>query len=104
MKQKIIKFKDWDCVIVKHRYQDNNRIALQLIDAENGEPIAMATVNLPQIEDIEPNTVFIKDYSENDGMLKTLVDNKIVKYKGIKVNTGFVTIPVCEIIHESLRD
>ena len=43
-----IRFRDWNCLVVKRQY-DNGRVALQLVDAEDGSPIAKATVNLPDV-------------------------------------------------------
>ena len=45
---RLIHFKGYDCLVQKRQY-DNGRPALQLIDAEDGSPIAKATVNLPDV-------------------------------------------------------
>ena len=37
-----VRFKDWDCIVQKRQY-GNGRVALQLIDAEDGSPIATAS-------------------------------------------------------------
>src|SRR5690606_10426483 len=74
----------------------NDRPALQLIDAEDGSPIATATVNLPDLP-AGPNQVFIKDYSENEGMLAALVAEGVVKPTGQTVRSGYVEVPVCEL-------
>jgi hypothetical protein len=90
-----VRFKNWDCVIQKCEY-GNGRPALQLVDASDGEPIATATVNLPDLP-AGPNQVFIKDYSENEGMLKALTEAGVVKPTGETVRSGFVEVPVCEL-------
>lgn len=94
--QKTIKFKKWDCLIMHGKYY-NGRTALELIDAEDNEPVAVATVNIPE-EILEEDEVIIKDYSENEGMLDCLVENKIVTPPHRYVNTGYVTCPVSYLI------
>lgn len=91
-----IKFRNWDCLLTKRHYQ-NDRIALELIDYHDGEPIATATVNVPEIQ-LQANQVLIKDYSENEGMLTALEKAGIVKSTGTFVQSGFVQIPVCELL------
>ena len=88
-----VKFKQWDCKINVRQY-GNGRTALQLVDAKTSEPIATATVNVPDAI-LEDNEILIKDYSENTGMLNALVETGIVTDTGKRVETGFVTIPVC---------
>jgi hypothetical protein len=68
---KTVKFKKWDCVIVYAQYS-NGRTAIQLKDDNDGSPVATATINVPDVY-LEKDEVIIKDYSENEGMLDTLV-------------------------------
>lgn len=91
-----VSFREWTCSVQKRQY-DNGRPALRLIDAEDGSPIATATVNLPDV-DLSKNQVAIKDYSENEGMLDALVAAGVVKPTGQTVRSGFVEVPVCEIM------
>jgi hypothetical protein len=86
-----IHFRQWECVIEKGRY-GNGRPALILNDAHSGEQVAVATVNLPDVA-AGRNEVFIKDYSENEGMLKALVEAGVVAATGRMVRTGFAEIP-----------
>lgn len=91
-----VRFRNWDCIVRKRRY-DNGRPALQLIDAGDGSPIATATINLPD-EPLGRNQVFIKDYSENEGMLAALVAAGVVEPTGQTVRSGYVEVPVCELL------
>ena len=75
----------------------NGRKALELVDAFDGEPVLVATVNLPDVHLDEHETI-IKDYSENEGVLKFLQANKIVGEVKRWVNTGFVKCPVVDIL------
>ena len=87
-------------VLVTKRKYSNDRIALELIDTEDGIPYANATVNLPDVL-LEENEVLIKDYSENEGILDFLLTNNIVKLTGKGVQSGFAWIPVCILNPES---
>ena len=73
-----VRFKQWDCIIGKGKY-GNGRIALQLIDANDGSMVAVATVNLPDVE-LNPGEIIIKNYSENEGMLNTLYEAKLKEF------------------------
>lgn len=90
-----VRFKGWDCIVEKRQYE-NGRPALQLIDAEDGSPIATATVNLPDVP-LGKNEVAIKDWSENEGMLAALTEAGVVKPTGQTIRSGFVEVPVCEL-------
>ena len=93
-----VRFKQWDCD-VKINHYNNDRIALQLVGEKNGEHIATATVNVPD-GILEENEVFIKDYSENTGMLACLVEAGIVTDTGRRIQSGFVNIPICIFVPE----
>lgn len=71
-----VTFQKYKCVIEKLEY-NNGRTALELVSIKNGEPILMATVNLPD-EIIASDEVIIKNYSENEGVLNVLMLNGIV--------------------------
>ncbi len=71
-----------------------NRI--QLNDAVDGQPYAVATVNIPELGMVE-GYVAVKDYSENEGVLKFLIDNDIVEPPVTHVESGYVKLPICKI-------
>jgi len=92
-----VKFQGFDCEIQQTTY-GNGRTALLLVDAKDPEHhVAVATVNLPDVP-LPSNQVFIKDYSENQGMLDGLEKAGIVKATGAMVETGFVRVPVAEVL------
>ena len=100
-------FKDWDCELVVRPYMDPPLACIQLNGAEGTsyehEPIAIATCNLPEQREEFCDAVrshdvaspsmnitrdtkefrgplpltFIKDYSENEGMLNALFAHDI---------------------------
>lgn len=89
----MIRFKEWNCEVVKAKY-GNGRTAIRLVDADNGEPIATATVNIPEIP-LPKNEVIIKDYSENEGILDALINAGIVELTGRRIKGGYVDMPIC---------
>jgi hypothetical protein len=89
-----------DVVIQLHKYS-NGRPAIQLIDAEDGEPYATATVNIPDVLLLD-NEVLVKDYSENEGMLDFLCKNNIVTPTQNGVQSGFVWVPIAILNDESV--
>lgn len=89
-----------DVVIQLHKYS-NDRPVIQLIDAEDGEPYATATVNVPDVLLLD-NEVLVKDYSENEGMLDFLVRNNIVTPTQNGVQSGFVWLPIAILNDESV--
>lgn len=82
----IIEFKKWRCHLYRGAYS-NGRVALQLRDAVTGDPIAICTVNLPEV-DLEPSEVLIKDWSENEGMADALQRAGVIHPPRGKVETG----------------
>ena len=75
----------------------NGRVALQLYSVEDGQPYATASVNLPE-HNIGPDEIAVKDYSENEGILDSLLKAGLVETPNRYVRSGMVRIPVCKII------
>jgi hypothetical protein len=94
---KIIKFKNWDCKVNFFAYS-NKRTAIELSDIDDGQPIAIATINVPEIE-LEKDEVIIKNYSENEGILDCLIDNHILIKTGKKIEIGYVTCEICKLLN-----
>ena len=93
---KKVKYKKWNCNLFRSVYF-NERVALILSDADDGSSVATCTVNLTD-EILAENEVFIKDYSENKGMLNFLIAEGIIKPTGRKVQCEYVSIPVCKLL------
>jgi hypothetical protein len=74
-----VKFKDYSCTIHVDNYKADNSKAILLMDTEDGAPVAYATVCLAGqgAKPIDRN-VFIKDYSENEGMVDALVEAGVI--------------------------
>jgi hypothetical protein len=90
-------YKDWKCTISFAKYS-NDRIAIQLFDVEDGQPIATASVNLPD-EPMAADEVAIKDYSENEGMFNVLRQADVISDPVRFASSGFIThIPICKLL------
>lgn len=79
----------------------DGEIVIDLYSVRGKKLVATASVGLRV--SVPPGYVAIKDYSENSGMLQTLVDAKIVAEPSYYVPAGFVEIPVCEVLAEVVK-
>ena len=84
------------CEVLKMAY-GNGRAAIQLSDPETSEPICTASVNVPDIDVPEGHT-FIKNYSENEGVLEELIEHCIIEKPIQMISNGFVDIPLCKVL------
>jgi len=78
----------------------NGRTRINLIDDSDNEPYCTATTDLPNVLLLD-NEVFIKDYSENEGVLDFLTTNNIVIATNKWATSGFVDVQVCTLNPES---
>lgn len=88
-----VQFLEWKCEVKKFEYA-NGGPALQLVDAETGEPIARATA---WVEGLAADEVAIKDYSENAGIYRVLVDAGIITKAHRTVLSGHAALLVCHL-------
>lgn len=92
-----VKFKNYNCEIRFSKYVNNNRTAIGLFDTENGENVAIATINMPD-EYLKEDEVIIKDYSENEGMLDCLVEAGIISEPIRLARAGYQLANVCKLL------
>ncbi len=85
--RRIVMFQGTACHAMRRTYSGGGT-AIQLFDAETGDPVAIATVWLSDV----------KDYSENEGMYEALVGAGIVKQAPWGVAHGYAVSPLCELI------
>ena len=95
-----MKYYNDDVRVITGHYP-NGRIALSLIDYNDGTPVATATINVPELP-LRPSRVFIKDYSENEGVLTTLVEAGIVRPIEY-MRVGYTTMSMCLIIDDCIH-
>lgn len=86
------------------RYADPEALAVQLITHEEGYPETLATVSV-NLPDSQPSAwaIFVKDYSENAGVMAAFVDKGWLRPTGRKVMTGWVTVEEAELTGELLE-
>ena len=94
------------CLLKASRYATYGNIAIEAFATaesrmpngerlEPGEDWGMLTVN--PAEELGDHVVCVKDYSEGEGNLRTLVDAGIVETPYRYIPSGFVTLPVCRL-------
>ena len=84
---KTIKFRNEELHLQFGRYKDTNMLALQLYDS-NGFPYMTASFNPVEVPDISESNIsykdtnrmiVIKNWSENEGIEKALLDNNVLE-------------------------
>ena len=75
----------------------NGQVAIKLTDNSDGLPYATATVC---VEDdlLKEGEVAIKDYSENEGILNSLIESDIIEPPHAFIQSSFTKIPICKLI------
>jgi len=99
-----VQFKDWRCVISLRSYVDGNT-ALSLYDADDGMAVSCVSVNLVPVERElleDRSLVYIKDYSDNEGTLDSLISQGIVERTGRTRRSGYIEAPLVRIIDPEL--
>lgn len=74
--------------IHKTRYT-NGRLAIKLIDHEDGSNIATITVNLPEVK-LAPGEFCVKGWSENREIIEDCRQSGLFIDTGKRIPTGFV--------------
>jgi hypothetical protein len=75
----------------------NGQTAIKLIDIADGFPFATATVC---VEDdlLKEGEVAIKNYSENEGILESLIEAEVIDYPHAFIKSTHVEIPICKLL------
>lgn len=87
-----------DATVSYNRYADGVTPALQVTDSETGEPLLTASVALDQPP--REGHVFIKDWSENAGVLEALQSAGIVGEVTREVPSGYVQVKEVPLIQQ----
>ncbi len=87
----VVLFNGTPCHLNRDAYHSGKRTALWLTSADDGQQVAMCTVNLPE-EYLDINEVFIKDYSENFGMVNALRAIGLIDKANRRIKQGWVEI------------
>lgn len=70
----------------------NGRLAISFEDIHEG-PYGHLTINMPN-DHLNPGEVFVKNWSVNEGLVRTLIDAGWINFTGREVLSGFVAVPV----------
>lgn len=76
---------------------NNNRTKIELVDVEDDIPFITATVNIPE-EYLEPTEVIIKDYGDNQGVLRFLIHHGIVTEPRRYTKAPHVECAICDLL------
>lgn len=88
---------EWNAKLVKRAYSNGN-VAIQAVDPDDGETIAILSVNTG--DKVDKDHVAIKDYSENEGALASLKEAGVIGEPEYFLSSGYVKIPVCKLLKE----
>lgn len=80
-------------VMVDIKKYGNNRPCIVITDDE-GLPYMIASLNAPE-RPLEEDEVIIKDYSENEGVYKWLLEKNIISPMIGRHQVGFELAPIC---------
>ena len=99
-----IKFRNEELHLQFGRYKDTNMVALQLYDS-NGFPYMTASFNPVEVPDTDTTRLIaIKDWSENEGIEKALLDNNVFEKFVKSIPTGYVNGSVYIVNKKFLGD
>jgi hypothetical protein len=93
-------YSTYDVKLVRGFYGNGNK-AVQLMDAEDGSPVMIATVNLGNRN--PDDLITIKNYSENEGVLEFLQEIGFVGEVDHYEQAGWVEVPVCKLTDEGKK-
>jgi hypothetical protein len=96
-KNPTVKFLGYRCEVLFGEYS-NGRTAIELVIKKTGEPMTVASVNLPY-HHMESDEVAIKNYSENQGVLEVLIAANIISEPVRFIASGFIEAPICKLIN-----
>lgn len=94
------KYIDEPALMTFGRYA-NGRLTIEF-HSEHGEPLSRATVNMPGVR-LGPNEVVIKDYGENKGTLRCLIDSGLVEDTGKRIKQDYVEMVIVKLTPATLE-
>lgn len=93
----MVKFFGHDCTVRFVTYNNPVNLGIELL-TEDGDRMAMATVNSTVFPREMVGYALIKNWSENEGILEALVDAGIVRDTGKKISMGLVYANIVEVL------
>lgn len=83
-------------VLVRKMFYADGNVSLGAFDLDDGSPWGTLTVNIPETN-INANHVWIKDWSENEGVLNALIKSGLVKSLDITQPCGHCRAHLVEL-------
>ena len=83
-------------------YDNNASLYVGLVRYWGGEEYCDITVNVSGSGLLPPYCACVKNYAENEGIERFIVENGLAKPTGQTIRSGFVTIPVYQFDKERL--
>lgn len=80
------------------KYGVDDTVAIMINDPHTGERLAVASVNLEEADLPSPKHVWLKGWSENEGVPEALEKAGIIKRTGETKQTGFCQAELAEIL------
>ena len=97
---KTVTFRNVELEVRVSSYVDNDNTALVLMDPKTSELYMVATTNLDM--KLDKDVAFIKDYSENEGILGVLQEAGIVLEEQLSEFTGYLVLTAYKLNLEGL--
>jgi hypothetical protein len=88
-------FNNIECDVFFKSYNDTDRPRIVLMDPKTGQQVVNCTLNIKN--KVNTKYALIKDYKDNQGVYKALLDAKIISPTQRKIEVGFEEVFVCEI-------
>ena len=95
-------YKQYKAVVIRSKYVNNDNLALMLIDEKDGSLITKITVNTE--EKLPEGFGYVKNYSENEGIMEVLQEEGLVKEVLGYKQMGWVTVPLVEFDLEGVDE
>ena len=92
--KQLVYINGYTCAVEIENYQVDNSVALVLVDIQDGQQYAIASI---WTEGLEKDEIAIKNYSENEGVLDALIDANIVDKPHRYINSGYVNLPIVRL-------
>ena len=96
-----LEYKNYEVVLELGEYENGN-LAIQMFDTADNVPVATCTVNIEDM-DMGNGEVFIKNYSENEGMFNWFKKNNLVEEVLGFASNGYVTVPKVKLNMDKLE-
>lgn len=90
------KYIDEEVVVKKSTYEENGRLCLRL-QSTDGEALMTVSSNLGEFE-IANDSIFVKTYSENEGVMEALIEAGVLTEPKGSVSSGFCDFPICRVL------